>query len=190
MLRKFAFLSLFLCLDCAAAQDRQICFDPSSPPAAIAESCTALIEANPDHAGAQEYQARGVAWHRLGQFDRANADYTNSIDIDPKYIKAYYNRALAWEANGIYEEALDDLQLFVSLDPTSFPDARKAILRITEAQKRHSQKIIQQAPVKSKFDPSKGNAAPTDPCLNSSGQAVVAACTKGIESSGTARNDF
>ena len=63
----------------------------------------------------------------MGEFDRAIGDYTNSIDIDPKYIRAYYNRALAWEAKGLYEEALDDLQLFVSLDPTSFPDARKAI---------------------------------------------------------------
>jgi tetratricopeptide (TPR) repeat protein len=189
MLRTFAFLSLFLCIDCAAAQDRRTCFNPPSPPAAIVEACTAIIELNPTGT-AQEYQARGAAWYRLGQFDRAIADYTNSIDIDPKYIRAYYNRALAWEANGLYEEALDDLQLFVSLDPTSFPGARKAILRITEAQKRHSQKTAQQAQVKSKLDSSKGNAALTDPCLKSSGQAVVAACTRGIESPATTKDDL
>ncbi len=125
MLRTFIFLSLLLSLDCAAAQDKVICFNPASPPAAIVEACTALIEADP--LTAQGYQARGVAWYRLGEFDHAIADYTSSIDIDPKYIRAYYNRALAWEARGDNEEALDDLRLFVSLDSTSFPDAHTAI---------------------------------------------------------------
>jgi tetratricopeptide (TPR) repeat protein len=139
MLRTFAFLSVFLCIDCAAAQDRRTCFNPPSPPAAIVEACTAIIELNRTGT-AQEYQARGIAWYRLGEFDRAMSDFTNSIDIDPKYIRAYYNRALAWEAKRDYEEALDDLQVFVSLDPTSSLEARKAILRITEARKRHPQK--------------------------------------------------
>jgi tetratricopeptide (TPR) repeat protein len=189
MLRRFAFLSLFLCLDCAAAQDRQICFNPPSPPAAIVEACTALIEADPTHTG-PEYQARGTAWYRLGEFDRAIADYTNAIDISPSYIRAYYNRALAWEAKGDYDEALDDLQLFVSLDPTRLPDAHTAIARITEARRKSSQKTTQQAQAKSKFDQFKGNAALTDPCLNSSGQAVVAACAKGIESPATTKDDL
>ena len=78
------------------------------------------------------YQARGLAWYRLNNFDHAIADFSQSINIDAKYIRAFYNRGVAWERKGKLDEALADYKYFADLDPT-FPDVQKAIARVSAA---------------------------------------------------------
>jgi tetratricopeptide (TPR) repeat protein len=120
-------ITLMLCFNDAIAQDsRVVCFSDSSPGAVI-PACDDLIDVDPRHA--QAHQARGIAWYRLGDYERAIADFNASLAIDPKYIRAYFNRALAWEAEGKFQNALKDLRVFQSLDP-SFPDTQEAIIRV------------------------------------------------------------
>jgi predicted aspartyl protease len=65
----------------------------------------------------------------MGQYDRAIADYSMSLAIDQKYIRAYYYRGLAWEAEGRLQNALKDFRTIVDLDP-SFQDAQRALVRV------------------------------------------------------------
>ena len=130
MIRKLvaAVLLLYL-IDPALAQDsRIVCFSVSSPGAVI-PACDDLIEIDPRHA--QAYQARGIAWYKVGNSERAITDYSASLAIDPQYIRAYYNRGLAWEAEGNLQNALKDLRTFQNLDP-SFPDTQETIARIAK----------------------------------------------------------
>src|SRR5438477_10043037 len=42
------------------------------------------------------YDNRGIAWHFKGDNDRAIADYTEAIRLNPKDALAYDNRGTAW----------------------------------------------------------------------------------------------
>ena len=47
-------------------------------------------------ADAQSYFDKGNSFYNEGDFDKAIADYTKAISIDPKYAEAYYNRGQAY----------------------------------------------------------------------------------------------
>ena len=70
MIRNFvAAVLLLYFIDPAVAQDsRIVCFSDSSPGAVI-PACDDLIETDPRHA--QAYQARGIAWYKVGDYERA-----------------------------------------------------------------------------------------------------------------------
>ena len=53
---------------------------------------------------------RGVVWKRKGDFDRAVADFSQAIELDPKSAMAYANRGDAWDEKGDRERALADLR--------------------------------------------------------------------------------
>lgn len=64
------------------------------------------------------YYNRGQVWHDgKGDYDRAIADYTKAIEIDPKYVWAYYNRSLAWYKKGNYDKAIADNTKVIEIDP-------------------------------------------------------------------------
>jgi predicted aspartyl protease len=124
-----AALSLLVCTNDGIAQDsRSVCFS-NSPPGAVIPACDDLIDADPKHA--QAHQARGVAWYKVGDYERAIADFDASLAIDSKYTLALYNRALAREALGEFQEALQDLRTFAALNP-AYPDTHEAIARVTK----------------------------------------------------------
>lgn len=54
------------------------------------------------------YYNRGNAWSNKGKYNRAIADYTKAIEIDPEYADAYHKRALAWKKKGNYKKAVAD----------------------------------------------------------------------------------
>ena len=62
------------------------------------ESCTAIIESPQESPRnrAVAYKNRGNAWNAKGDHDRAIADYSEAIRLDPDYAIAYNNRGLAW----------------------------------------------------------------------------------------------
>jgi clan AA aspartic protease (TIGR02281 family) len=128
---------LILVLTCASriafADNNPNCFNATMPPTDIVVACNETINADPRHS--QAYQSRGMAWYKLGEFDRAIDDFTQAIKIDPKYIRTFYNRGLAWEQKGKFDNALSDLRYFAELDP-SYPDAKKAIARIGAAKNK------------------------------------------------------
>ena len=52
-----------------------------------------------------------------GHFDRGLSHFSNAIDNDPKFVKAYLSREVAYGKIGNFEEALADLKRAVELDP-------------------------------------------------------------------------
>ena len=50
----------------------------------------------------------GVARARKGEFDRAIADFSEAIRLDPSYAEALSNRALAYEKKGELGKAEED----------------------------------------------------------------------------------
>ena len=62
------------------------------------ESCTAIIESPQESPRnrAVAYKNRGNAWNAKGDDDRAIADYSEAIGLDPKYAIAYNNRGRSW----------------------------------------------------------------------------------------------
>jgi tetratricopeptide (TPR) repeat protein len=49
--------------------------------------------------------------------DRAIADYSEAIRLDPKYVNAYYARAFVYHAKGDYDRAITDFNEALRLDP-------------------------------------------------------------------------
>ena len=52
--------------------------------------------------------SRGTAYWIKGQLDRAIADYTQAIRLDPEYAEAYHNRGQAYAARGDAPQAEAD----------------------------------------------------------------------------------
>jgi tetratricopeptide (TPR) repeat protein len=83
--------------------------------ATAAVAFTGCILKRPDHAYA--YYCRGLAYGKLGQCDKAVADYTKAIELDPKDAKHWYNRGVDHEKLGQLDKALADYSKALDLDP-------------------------------------------------------------------------
>ena len=111
--------------DQAATEPRAV------PPSADWEACTA---SEPDRriAGctriaddqsqnrqlrAVAYLNRGAAHAQQGQLDRAIADYSEAIGLDPNYAVAFYNRSLVYLTKGETDRASADRDRAISIDP-------------------------------------------------------------------------
>jgi len=47
---------------------------------------------------------------RLEEYDRAIADYTEAIRLNPEHADAYYNRGISYKKLGQYDQACEDIQ--------------------------------------------------------------------------------
>ena len=61
-----------------------------------------------DGNAAEIYSDRGLAWARLGDDERAMADFDRAIDANPNLAEAWYNRGLAWRRRGEHGNAVLD----------------------------------------------------------------------------------
>ena len=57
-----------------------------------------------------------MAWHHKGEFDKAIADYTQAIRLDPENDVLYFNRALAWGRKESFKNAIADFNEAIRLD--------------------------------------------------------------------------
>jgi tetratricopeptide (TPR) repeat protein len=75
----------------------------------------------PNNAGVQKYalETRAGLQFRGGIYDRAVADYTALLALEPNSAPAYADRGLAFKALGRTSEAIADLRKAVSLDPSN-----------------------------------------------------------------------
>ena len=102
-------------------QDAETCVRPEkvSEDVRIA-SCTKLIEAAQFDAKtlALARFRRGEAWMAKGDLARADADYTESLRLDPLNIAVYMNRGVLRARRGDDADAVADYTEAVRLDPT------------------------------------------------------------------------
>lgn len=63
------------------------------------------------------YNYRGIAQRNKGQYDRAIADYTQAIKLNPKFTYAYNNRGEAYDNKGQYDRAIADYTQAITLYP-------------------------------------------------------------------------
>jgi tetratricopeptide (TPR) repeat protein len=68
---------------------------------------------------AEAYTNRGYAYCEEGAFDRAIADFTQAIKLDPNYAMAYAYRGTAYAAKGDNDRAIADLTQFIRLNPNT-----------------------------------------------------------------------
>ena len=111
---------MLLCAAAAGAapvDDRQTCARASADVAIAA--CTRAI-ASRRYSGsnlAKIYKNRGNAYYDKKDYDRAIADYSEVIRLDPKYALAFYNRGLAYYDKGDLDRAIADSSEAIRLDP-------------------------------------------------------------------------
>lgn len=92
------------------------CTSATSADARI-EACSAAIAAEHGRAAAIAYNFRAVAWQDKYDLDRALADYSEAVRLDPGYANAFNNRGLAWQAKGDLDRAIVDHTEAIRLDP-------------------------------------------------------------------------
>ena len=82
-------------------------------------ACTSLIESGREtrHDQARAYITRGVVYAAKGDLDRARADFTAAIGLDPKYASAYNSRGLAWHDEGDLDRAIADFTEAIRINP-------------------------------------------------------------------------
>jgi tetratricopeptide (TPR) repeat protein len=75
---------------------------------------------------AQGYFYRGLAYAKKCEYDRAIADYGESIRLNPNAAVAYNNRGNAYDDKGEYDRAIADWKKVLQIDPNN-AGARKNI---------------------------------------------------------------
>ncbi|MEQ8223117.1 MAG: tetratricopeptide repeat protein [Candidatus Eremiobacterota bacterium] len=63
------------------------------------------------------YYNRGCAYYGEEEYDRAIADFSKAIEMNPLYEKSYYNRANAYGRSGEYDKAISDYTQALKLNP-------------------------------------------------------------------------
>lgn len=66
---------------------------------------------------ARAYYHRGNSYVKLGQYERAIADYNQAIEIDSEDAEAYNNRGNSYNGLNQYEHAIEDLNKAIELKP-------------------------------------------------------------------------
>jgi len=66
---------------------------------------------------AKAYTIRGTIWVHKREYDKAIADYTEAIRLDPKNAKLHYMRGSAREDRSEYDQAISDFTEAIRLDP-------------------------------------------------------------------------
>ena len=63
------------------------------------------------------YHNRALAFKDAGNYERAIADFTTALSINPQFIDAYNNRGLAYKNKKEFKKALADFDTALSLSP-------------------------------------------------------------------------
>ena len=82
---------------------------------AAINDCDDLLRLFP---GYNAYQNRGIIYDRMGEKDKALADYSKAIELDPQRPGPWWNRACFYERNGKFKEAISDFENTLKADPT------------------------------------------------------------------------
>ena len=85
------------------------------------DSCTRLIELGVENEQGRAIilYNRGVAWHWKGDDDKAIADLSETLRINPWFADAWRWRGQAWFGKDEHERAIADYDAMVALDPSN-----------------------------------------------------------------------
>ncbi|XP_050359730.1 tetratricopeptide repeat protein 1 [Nymphalis io] len=75
------------------------------------------------------YCNRSAAKLKLGRYKQAIKDCTKAVELDDKYVKAYYRRAQCYELTEKLDESLEDYKKMLLIDPTH-KEAQSAVVRL------------------------------------------------------------
>lgn len=68
----------------------------------------------------EAYFQRGkLYWREIQNYYRAIRDMSRVLELDPDYHEALFNRALAYQQRGDFDEAIADMERFLAADPES-----------------------------------------------------------------------
>jgi hypothetical protein len=93
--------------------------DADRPPSHCSNSSGSLSAETSDDflESAVEHTDRGDAYYAKGDYDRAIADYTQAVALDPNYFAAYFQRARSYERAGDFDRAIADYAEAIRLSP-------------------------------------------------------------------------
>jgi tetratricopeptide (TPR) repeat protein len=83
----------------------------------LSSVCLTLVATAEEPKDANGYANRGQDWKMKREYDKAIADYTEAIRLDPHSDYFYLLRSMAWDAKGEYAKAMADCNEAVRLDP-------------------------------------------------------------------------
>jgi TonB family protein len=109
-----------LCSGLARADNNLACSDPKQPADVRIAACTALLGQNDqdDHGKSKILASRGEAYFRNKDFDRALADDSEAIKLDPTDPDKFFQRgSVHWQKTD-YDLAFADTDEAVRLDPS------------------------------------------------------------------------
>jgi len=86
-------------------------------------SCTALTQSGDETPlnRAVAYYNRAIKYRARGDNDRAIADYTEAIRLNPNYVNAYHNRGVAYHVKGDSDLAIADFSEAIRINPSFAP---------------------------------------------------------------------
>ena len=84
-------------------------------------ACTRAITSGqlPPFDLALTYYNRGLGWQSEGDYDRAIADYTETLQL-VQFYHGYWKRGDAWRRKGDYDRAIEDYSLAIRLEPAEW----------------------------------------------------------------------
>lgn len=90
----------------------------SREPDRMIRGCSPIIKAGKDTRKnlAIAYNNRGIAYREKGEYDRAIADFTQAIKLNPKDVNPYLNRGVAYEKKREYDLAIADYTQAIKLN--------------------------------------------------------------------------
>jgi len=105
-------------------------------------------EAIEQYGRAGAYRDRAHTYHRLGQYEKAVAEYTRLIEHtgEPKYTWDYFQRATPLWILGRREEAMEDYRrVRISLGRVHFSDARRFLILHELGRPREAEQVLDAA---------------------------------------------
>ncbi len=119
--RTFIAASLLIMPISAARADRyEDCNAWDSDPERSERGCSEIIERGRKESVAWRagaHNGRGNVYYSKGDYDRAIADYTKAVELDPKDAVTHNNRGVAYYVKRDYDHAIADYTKAVELDP-------------------------------------------------------------------------
>jgi tetratricopeptide (TPR) repeat protein len=100
----------------ASPKDVADCRQSVDPDREIA-GCTRTLASTGLARPASAFAYRALAWHNKGEFDRAIADYSEAIRLEPDFAQVYTGRGGAWMEKGEYDRAIADFDETIRLIP-------------------------------------------------------------------------